>query len=533
MKKFNIIKTSLIVISAVALASCDWVKEPTPGTTTLDDYFTSGLACVYNVNADYVPLSYGYNDSYYYEWYFGDIMSDDALKGGDGVTDGLDAWDIDNFNINFNNSIVTDFYQAQYQGIGRCNMSLEKIPAVACDTIMDQRLKDRLLGEAYFLRAYYYFRLVRLFGGVPIVTTVQNNDAEWRHPRDTKEKVYERIITDLETAEGKLWKKSEYSADDAGHATKGAAQAMLMKVYLYMKNYDKAVEWAAKFETENGGQYSLVTKNNYFSNFTLTGENNCESIFEIQYTEEATSDYGSGNGCTRGTFTQILTRPRNTNVGGWGWNKPTQNLYNEFEDGDVRRDLTIFRDVDEKGQVDEADKYLGCEYNNLKSGWYDVTVDENGFFKSYSPGKLAHQSRGPLNNNEIRYADFILMYAEALLGAGRTGEAQTQLNKLRANRGMPEFPGYKIKINGIGEPVDPTLEQAIRHERRVELAMEGHRWFDLVRWGVAGSVMMAYKAQENPEARAEMKDWNDKFLLMPIPAEEIRLNDGLTQNPGY
>ncbi|MCQ2351354.1 MAG: RagB/SusD family nutrient uptake outer membrane protein [Paludibacteraceae bacterium] len=525
MKKINAIKYLAVVLATVTLVSCNWVKEPTPGTATLKDYFTSGTACIYNVNANYVPLSYGYNRSYYYEWYFGDIMSDDALKGGDGVTDGLDALDIDNFNININNNIVLDFYQAQYQGIGRCNMSLASIPAVECDSVMTQDVKDRLIGESLFLRGYYYFRLVRLFGGVPIVTIVQNDDTKWHPSRNSKEEVYSQIISDLDSASQLLWNKSKVVSYEkakgtleVGRATKGAALAMLMKVNLYKGDYAKAKYWGDKFIETQNGEYGLET--NYKDLFTLEHENGIESIFEIQYAEEATSDYGSGNGCTRGTFTQILTRPRNTAIGGWGWNKPTNDLFAEFEEGDIRRDATIL--VPDYGGVDDSDEYLGTVYNNRKSGWYNV--DDN------NAPKLAHQSRGPLNKPEIRYADFLLMYAEACAMSG-SGNAATYLNMVRQRVGMPEFGKYQLKING--EMVSPDIMQAIKHERRVELAMEGHRWFDLLRWGTAKEVMENYRKNETKEAQAEMKPWNDKFLLMPIPAEELKLNPNLNQNFGY
>ena len=122
--------------------------------------------------------------------------------------------------------------------------------------------------------------------------------------------MYAQIISDLENAESRLWNKSETGGADLGRATKGAAQAMLMKVYMYMHDYAKAKQWGDKFLADQAAQYSLVA--DFASNFTLAGENNAESIFEIQYANEATSDYGTGNGSTRGTFTQVLTRSRST-----------------------------------------------------------------------------------------------------------------------------------------------------------------------------------------------------------------------------
>lgn len=536
MKTNKIIKAAAVLVSATALTACNWVKEPTPGVTNASDYFLSGgETAIYNVNADYVPMVWEYNNEYFSEWYFGDIMSDDALKGGETISDGPAAYDLDNFKINSNNNIILQYYRAQYEGIGRCNYSLQEIPKVECDEVLTPELKQRLLGEVYFLRAYYYFRLVRLFGAIPVVTTVQNDDSQWQKPRTPVDKVYTLIVNDLEEAEKRLWQKSKTSGTDLGRATKGAAQAMLTKVYLYQKNYEKAEEWGAKFMEEQVGEYSLVP--NYADNFTLAGENNAESIFELQYVMEGSSDYASSAnsaGGTRGTFTTILTRSRTTVQGsgceGWGWNKPTQNLYNEYEDGDPRRDATIlYPDKINGGEVSKNDEYLGTYYVNRKTGLYS----EDGASYTY---KLTHASRGDLNKKEIRYSDFLLMYAEACEENGNTTQAEKLLEMVRsrARQGdasvLPAYPGYTIKINGVEKT--PTLKEAIRHERRMELAMEGIRWFDLVRWGVAVEVMNAYRETENPLVKGEMSEMQEKHMLLPIPAEEVKLNP-MENNPGY
>ena len=250
-------------------------------------------------------------------------------------------------------------------------------------------------------------------------------------------------------------------------------------------------------------------------------------MFEIQYMEVPWGDYGEGNGFTAGSFTQILVRSRNSNIGGgWGFNHPTWNLYNEFEAGDPRRDVAILRPTSFENEVEET--YLGSPLLNRKYGMYDNPNEGGGM------GKWGlHASRGPLNNKQIRYADVLLMYAEACLGAGDNGKAQDALNEVRTRMSMPTYPGYSFSVNGIVVAA-PTLEQAIRHERRMELAMEGHRWFDLVRWGNTKAHMDAYKATESVEAQNQMRTFiAGKHEIFPLPAEEIELNPALEQNDNY
>jgi hypothetical protein len=279
----------------------------------------------------------------------------------------------------------------------------------------------------------------------------------------------------------------------------------------------------------SSGQYELVST--YFDNFTLLGENGKESIFEIQYVEDPRSDYGEGEGFTRGTFTLIMQRPRsgfNDSETGWGFDHPTQNLYDEFEPGDPRRDETIMKQ--EGDEVDEVSIYLGNYYYNRK---YAQTTDSpsGGWYH------LTHHSRGPLNYRLIRYSDALLMYAEACCELGEMAPAIEALNKVRSRVGLPAFP-YTATIQGKSVTFTSSqtdLRSAIRHERRVELAMEGHRWFDLCRWGIAKETMDAYIAGESAEVRAEFGVFQKgKHELMPIPSEERQLANGkLEQNPGY
>ena len=526
MKTKYIVKAICATVLVSAASSCnDWLKEEGPGKTNLKDFFTSGETAVQTVNACYTPLAWEFNKTYFSEWFIGDVVSDDALKGGQTTGDMADAYDMENFKTNANNTLLLDFYRAQYQGISRCNLAIQEVASIEPDATLSEKRKDCLLGEAYFMRAYYYFRLVRVFGGVPYVDFVIDSSQKWQQPRATADYIYGKIVEDLVKAEPLLWNKSEYADEDLGRATKGAAQAMLLKAYLYMHDYDNAYVWGKKFYDEQyKKEYTLCQ--NYFDNFTLAGENGPESVFEIQYMEDPTSDYGEGFGFTRGTFTTILTRSRAASLGGnagWGFNHPTQNLYDEFEAGDPRRDLTISKPTDDEIENNSDLTYLGSYYNNNKTAMY-----ENGSYYV-----LTHATRSPMNYRLIRCSDVLLMYAEAALESGKDMNAAKEcLNIVRGRVGMAQFPNY----NGYADNKD-DLRKAIRHERRVELAMEGHRWFDLCRWGIAYDVMDkdngSYGKNESEAARREMASFvKGKHELFPIPAEEINLNP-MSQNPGY
>ncbi|MBQ7530820.1 MAG: RagB/SusD family nutrient uptake outer membrane protein [Paludibacteraceae bacterium] len=519
--------------SVFFLSSCkDYLTEIEPGTDLLEDFYTSTEAAVQNVTACYVPLMWEYNNTYFSEWFFGDIMSDDALKGGGSTTDMGDSYDMENWRTTSGNGLLLDFYRAQYQGIARCNLALKYIDGmeVGIDDNFTANMKTRLLAEAYYLRAYYYFRLVRIYAGVPLVLKVLDSSDEWGQPRASVDAVFTQILSDLTVAEAGLWKKSEYPAEDLGRATKGAAQAMLMKVNLYMASpywqtygltksasecYADAKTWGEA--VINSGEYFLCPV--YEDNFTLVGDNGSESVFEIQYAEVPWGDYGEGFGFTAGSFTQQLVRSRSSLIGGgWGFDHPSQNLYDEFEAGDPRRDVAILVPDDDKIETPSVEYYLGNKLLNNKYGMYRDTYPGTGF------GQWGlHASRGPLNNRQIRYADVLLMYAEACLGTGNTDIAKTYINKVRARVGLGEV-----------EATDATL----RHERRCELAMEGHRWFDIVRWNIAYETITAYEAGESTEYKAQIASGagfqKGKHEILPIPYNEILLNPTkMEQNPNY
>lgn len=543
-KKIILCTLSFVTLSFGMTGCKDYLTEIEPGTTLLEDFYTSTPAMEQNVTACYTPLLWEYNRTYCPEWFIGDVASDDALKGGGTTNDMADAYDIENWRTTDQNTLLLDFYRGNFMGVARCNLAIEYIEKtkLEIDSAFTQRMKDRLLGEAHFLRAYYYFRLVRVFAGVPMPLKVVKSSDEWGIPRSSVDEVFNQILADLAIAQKSLWLKSKYEADDMGRATKGAAEAMLMKVNLYMASpfwqekgvkkspadcYKDAKAWGDSIITS--GEYSLCP--NYEDNFTMAGENGQESVFEVQYADVPWGDYGDGKdptkfGYTAGSFTQILVRSRNSEIGGgWGFNHPTQSLYNEFEAGDPRRDVAILvpsTSIVPSYQEQTDEKYLG---NNMVNNKYGMYRDPSAIGGGYGKWSL-HASRGPLNNKQIRYADVMLMYAEACLGAGDPGTAKNYIDQVRARVGLG--------------PCAAADNAALRHERRCELAMEGHRWFDLVRWkGVAGTGlkahMDAYKASESEEVQHHIQEFvAGKHELFPIPQEERQLNPtDMEQNPGY
>ncbi|MDR0668170.1 MAG: RagB/SusD family nutrient uptake outer membrane protein [Prevotellaceae bacterium] len=529
-------------------AACDdWLHEPQPAQTGDNDFFLigGGAAAIQIVNGAYVPLQWEYGTTYSPEWWIGDVVSDDALKGGQNIADMWAAYDLENFKTQPNNPILLDWYQANFLGVARCNYALEKVSDVPPDDAMDEALRSRLVGELAFLRALYYFRLVRVFGSVPLVTFSISSSANWNQPVAPVEAIYARIVADLEEANRRLWTRSRTSAnpDETGRATKGAAQAFLLKVALYRHDFPTAKAWGDSLLAA-AGEYALET--DYAANFSILTENGVESVFEVQYAEEATSDYGGFSphfGATRGTFSTILTRSRSGLVPaygggaseGWGFLKPSQDLYDEYEPGDPRRDATILNlhDTLMSNRVEEI--YLGSRYLSRK-----LAIMDDGLNSLWD----GHATRAPINVKLMRWADVLLMYAEACVETGDIPAAKEALEAVRARARhmsddasvrLPPFPNYTNRKTGRPYADAPDdLREAIRHERRVELAMESHRWFDLVRWGVAKQTLDAYKERETPEARAEMATFvAGKHETFPLPQAEIDLNHAMEQNPAW
>ncbi len=436
----------------------------------------------------------------------GDIASDNSVSGGESASDVQSLQQIDDYTLYPINSTVADLWQSAYEGINRANyMAQYRAQNPAGETISFAG-KDALYGEVSFLRAYYYFTLVKMFGDVPLFTDKRLTLAESKSlSRVAKEEVYKQIEIDLLSAIDAL---PEFQVEK-GRATKYAAQALLGKVYLYQNKFDAA---AAMLENViNSNAYSLV--DDFASIFLQSGENGPESVFEIQYSNStATYDWahfsrGQGNYSVQQCGIRGLSGSDAMPYSpGWSTNLPTADLAAAYTAGDIRKNATILDIEAYKTANPSLDiSYQVAPYKN--TGLYN---------QKYLPRKGETSGQVELNylNNfrTIRYADVLLMAAEAnnRAAAANDAKAQEYLNKVRRRA----FADNNHDITATGT----SLKQAIWDERRLELAMEGDRFFDLVRTGQAATKIAGFQTNKNE--------------LFPIPQQEVDIS-GLAQNLGY
>ncbi|MGD0340460.1 MAG: RagB/SusD family nutrient uptake outer membrane protein [Bacteroidales bacterium] len=377
------------------------------------------------------------------------------------------------YNVQPTNTVNYAMWQQDYNSLYDINIVLSKIEG----TSLDATYKEEVKAEMMFLRALYYFTMVQTWGDIPLVTTPITAGNSYSVLRSPAADVYNQIISDLQYAIARLPLANAVSAP--GRASKGAAQTLLGKVYLTMGNKTSAA--SVLTEVYNSSQYGLLT--NYSDLWSITNKNTKESIFEVQFKG------GTSTGPNSLYYDDFAPYQ---NAGGLtfggGMNQVTDNLYNEYESGDKRRNLSI-----------DTGYYVGTSYVYIKfpKKWVDNTVTKSALY---------------CHNNFIvlRYADLLLMLSEA------TGDAQ-YLNQVRGRVGLPLYgsAGYPAKYS--------TLDLAIEHERRVELALEFNRWFDLKRTGRAVAVLLANKG----------KTITTQKLVMPIPLTYIQENPAITQNDGY
>lgn len=600
----------LALLLAAGTAGCDDFLSTEPrGQLTTTTFFQTENQAVQATNATYNMLRDW--QVHVFSWLgMTDIVSDDATKGSTPADAGF-LLDLENLNFDPGNTAFRDTWNGYYQGIYRANIAIQNIPSVQ----MDETKRARLVGENKFLRAYYYFFLVRAFGGVPLILEPLR-PGQYTQPRATREAVYAQIEQDLTDAIAALPERNAYGTADVGRATKGAARALLAKVHLFQGEWQPALDRAR--EVINSNQYSLYPS--YTGIFSQAGENSSESVFEVQ-----TVALAEGGGASQYSEVQGV---RGTPNLGWGFNNPSDDLEAAFEPGDPRLQATVLYAwealPDGSGQVvfynrDITDTPFNNQYN------------QKTFVSPTNPGGAGNSG---VNIRRIRYADVLLIAAEAAARLGNTADAQNYLNQVRArarggqqvtlgfaaetlaesvagalklaagtsrvfvryvtpnsaaaNAGLRSFrvgfnslsgpaagdtatsidlieavggtaittlqqfmdavsgrsAGSQVtlgirRVTAAGSqtlnvtvpvqqqlpPVTATGEallQAILRERRVELAMEQHRWFDLVRQGQARERMAAIGKTFQ----------TGKHEFFPIPAIEVT-SAGLQQNPGY
>ncbi|RMB59577.1 RagB/SusD family nutrient uptake outer membrane protein [Dokdonia sinensis] len=407
------------------------------------------------------------------------IASDDADKGSIPSDTGVDKHLLDALDITPTLISVGDVWRGHYDAIQRANQAINRIEQF---DDMDPDLQDRLLGEAKFLRALFYFRLVQTYGGVPIITNINSLDDITGDvlSRATREETYAFIEQDLTDAIESLPEKSEYPILELGRATKGAAKTLLAKVSMYQEKWEEVRRLTD--EVIASGEYGLTP--NYEDIWKEGSENNIESIFEIQSRGD---DPAAG-------VDKYSTIQGARGEGGWGWgfNTPSQDLDNAYEDGDTRRDATIMF----AGETLFDGRVISINAPNPR---YNQ--------KAYSSALTEAEVTGK-NVRILRYAEVLLMNAEAASVIG--GDVSSPLNQIRERAGL--------------EQTSATSQVAVWDERRLEMAFEHDRYFDLVRQGRAPEVLNS----------KGIPFQSGKHEVFPIPQEQIDLSGGvLTQNPGY
>ncbi len=459
------------------------------------DSFNEDSENFFNSQEDYELALIGAYDllqSTYLNVILGEIASDNTLCGGESATD-VPGWqEIDDMVHNDVNEQLRNLWSWMFAGVNRANYILE------FQNKTEFAGKDVIIAEARFLRAYYYFELVKWFGDVPLAVDrrLRFGDQDVV-PRTPASEVYAQIEQDLIFASENL----PAVQSELGRATQGAAQALLGKAYLYQDKFSEAA--TVLQQVINTGNYDLLA--DYSTMFENDNENTIESVFEVQYSDLEGAGFGCLQ-CSEGNVAVGFNGIRNYSgplfESGFSFNVPTQEAYDAFEPGDLRRDIAIL-DINAWATANpEVSFETGFEHTGFYNRKY---IARQGDANIGDPNLT-----NPNNYRAIRFADVLLMAAEALNRGGiDDGTAQQYVNRVRSRAGLSD-------ISATGT----ALTDAIYQERRVELVGEGHRFFDLVRTGRAAGTIPGFQA--------------GKHELFPIPLIEIELaGNRWDQNPGY
>jgi starch-binding outer membrane protein, SusD/RagB family len=479
--RINIYTSILFALLCTWCTSCTDVLDKDPlGRLDADNYFKTADDAIQGINATYQPLLMTSGNNNFY-WVFGTLASEEALAGGDGSRPGI--IEIDILKHTASTQEINDFWKLNYAGIVQANTVITKTPLVDAD----QDLKNRIIGEGLFLRAYYHFILAQVFGDIPLILEIQAPD-EVLVSRTPKADVFAQVALDCVQAASML--PLSYPASDAGRVTKGAALALAAKAHLYLEEYTSVLSTIA--DIKSLGFYAL--QEDYRNNFYDSTQNNSESVWEIQH---ANLELGVGNYLNQWWLSKKVED-------GYGFCEVSLEFVNAFEVNDPRLKFTVAR---------HNEQYFGVTY---KASFSSTGASPRKYLQHKD--EVTQKADGGINYTAIRYAEVLLWEAEALAELGRTPEALVPLEAVRARaRAQSTDP-----INSL--PQITTMDQQelidiIRHERLVELGFEMHRFFDLVRWGIAADVVDGFVAGKNE--------------VFPIPQTELDLNPNLTQNNGY
>jgi starch-binding outer membrane protein, SusD/RagB family len=523
----NIFKNSarIAFIAALALGttSCDDFLDLQPKDARVESNFykteadaMEALVSVYDV------LQWNTVTGFHPTPMLMDIASDDAFAGGSSRTDAPNIIEVDMHNIRPANPEIHGLWKKHYIGINRANLLLEKIDGIEASP----EVKKRIIAEAKFLRAYFYLDLVRTYENVPLVTKTLVNPNEYNQPQAAPKDVYNQIAKDLEEAIPDL--PASTIRVSQGRVTKWAAKALLARTYLFYNGVYNAQLQAGTTTVDatrafnhikdiiaNSG-HTLLTE--YADNFKKSGEYSPESVWEIAYSDlNPWWDWGyiqggEGNIQPQMQGPRVLTPGTENYERGWSFAPATQSLYDAFEANDPRRDATLIIETELKGGLDK-----GYQHTGYFSKKYTTSKD-------YTPTAGQTELNWGNNYRSIRFSDVLLMGAELSLKAGG-GDAQVFLDRVRTRVGLPSVPA--------------TLDNIFK-ERRVELALEGQRYWDLLRQGPnVAAQKITVNGKRGPLYTGDQVDFNVTFKdktkgFFPIPQSEIAIsNDLIKQNAGY
>jgi tetratricopeptide (TPR) repeat protein len=496
------------------------IDEPTYGKTTTENFYKKESDINAALAGAFLQLRETWNEYALNFYLINDCTTDDALKGGGNDGDRREVLELSNFTAYSTNGEVGRRWEILYRLVNRCNDVIYYAPNAGGK----KELLERYAAEAKALRAFGYYSLVTSFGGVPLLLEPLPPGQIMEMTRASTETVWQAIEADLKDAASKLPAKGEYSEADAYRLTRGFAKTMLAKSYMFQGKFTEA-ENVLKEMVETDRDYTLL--DDYGKNWRKEYENSSESVFEI-------ANKMADNSKATGSNVPHFFNTRRGDKSGYGFHVPTEDLYNIYDPDDPRITYVF---------VQTGDRYVGDNFDqdngDSPSLFYDYkikvpNVEKEGF------DFWMH----PYNIRIIRYADVLLLYAEALNENGKASQALLYLNQIRqrARQTSPVDPRRSAQaytppttdntLPDITDTEKNALRELIRKERRCELAMEGWRRDDLLRWKDFGQVIRSYASKYNTAKGANFKDQRD--YLLPIPQGEIdKTHELLTQNTGY
>ena len=490
--KTKILSASIIAVMAITVGCNEFLDTDPLFTQDAENYFQN--------ESDYEQALIGAYDllqASFLDVWIGEIASDNSIAGGESVNDTKGLHEIDDMTHGGVNIELRNVFRWYYAGVTRANYIMENKDNIDFDG------KDLIIAEARFLRAYYYFQLVKYFGDVPLIIDERLGVDEVQDlERTPASEVYAQIEEDLNAASEVI----DWTAPVKGRVTKGAVLSLLGKVYLYQEKFSQSA--TTLDQVISGDEYSLLP--DYDQLFTAASEGNSESVFEIEYSGLEGGSYDCLI-CLEGNAAPGFQGIRQYNGPVYGdgnsYNLPTQDLYDAFSAGDIRRDASVL----------DLDAFIAAAQPNF-SEIITYAIGGGGHTGYYNNKYIKRQGEiglpdndltSPVNYRAIRYADVLLMAAEAHNRSGNDAQALSYVNLVRARANVPDLSSGGTQ-----------LTEEIWNERRLELSGEGHRFFDLVRTGQAADFIDNFTPNKNE--------------LFPLPQVEIDLAGGnWSQNPGY